>query len=584
MAPKKISKSKTVLNSKGSTGKAGSVYMPFARKYRPSDFSELLGQEFLVKTLSYCITENRLAQAYLLSGIRGVGKTSTARIIAKTINCRQPIHKGNNILPCKTCDNCEAIDNFNHPDVVEIDAASHTSIDGIKVIISSSEYMPLLGKYKIFIIDEIHMLSRNAFNALLKIVEEPPEHVIFIFATTEVQKIPVTVISRCQRFDLKRLSFSTIKEMLSSIAKREKINITDSALSIIANNSEGSARDATAILDQAFSCASDSAQDSNEVDDKLVSNMLGKMQLSSIIKLVQFVICNDTKASIELLGQVYIDSASVERFIADTANFMAELLKEKMIAGYHNPLHAPYSKDIANLIMGINVSKLSSLWQIFSNGVKEISSSHDELLTAEMVIIKAIHLCSLPSIDQIIAAEKHINEASINSSASEPGPAISSELADSGHYSSGSDDSDSNNGDSDEISDSGSAGGRAGAVMSSDSNANSKDVDNIWQFLRFCYENNEIEIYYYLLNDTEIKLLSENKMHFISSKSSSNIKPRIRNLLKSWSGQEHEISISQSDKIKSFKEEMIEEVRSSEDFNIIKQKFPMANISDILLT
>ena len=516
-------------------------YIPFARKYRPSDFSELLGQEFLVKTLSYCISEQRLAPAYLLSGIRGVGKTSTARIIAKTINCRKPDNKDGHIVPCKICDNCTSIDSFSHPDVTEIDAASHTSIEGIKGIISSSEYMPLLGKYKIFIIDEIHMLSRNAFNALLKIVEEPPEHVIFIFATTEVQKIPVTVISRCQRFDLKRLSFDTIKAMLESIAKKEKIDITDSALSIIANNSEGSARDATAILDQAFSCASDGTRSSHKVDDKLVSNMLGKMQLSSIMKLVQLIVCNDTKAAIDLLGQVYIDSASVERFVSDTANFIAEMLKTKMITGYHNPLHTTYSKEIANLLIGFSASRLSSLWQIFSNGVKDIGTSHDELLAAEMVIIKAIHLCTLPSIDQIIAAEKHLNSSVVISR-------------------SGSSDTDSDRIDTD-----------------------TRNINDIWSFLRFCYNNNEIEIYYYLLNDTEITKFSKSEMHFTSSKPSGNIKSRLETLLKSWSEKDYQISIDQNKDLKSLKEEMIEQIKASEDFNVIRQKFPMANIADILL-
>ncbi len=557
MAAKNLSTSQKDLDSKKLTKQTIDSYMPFARKYRPSDFSELLGQEFLVKTLSYCISEQRLAQAYLLSGIRGVGKTSTARIIAKTINCRNPDRKDEYIVPCKTCDNCMAIDSFSHPDVVEIDAASHTSIDGIKVIISSSEYMPLLGRYKIFIIDEIHMLSRNAFNALLKIVEEPPEHVIFIFATTEVQKIPVTVISRCQRFDLKRLSFETVKAMLEAIAHKEKIDITESALSIIANNSEGSARDATAILDQAFSCASDSSRSSHKVDDKLVSNMLGKMQLSSIIRMIQLIVCNDTKAAIDLLGQVYIDSASVERFISDVSNFIAEILKEKMITGYHNALHAPYSREIANLLMGLNTSRISSLWQIFANGLKDIATSHDELIAAEMVIIKAIHLCSLPSIDQIIAAEKHlinIGESTIIDVSHNQNYAINTI----------SDDKDVN---------------RYQENIYSDTNK----VNDIWEFLRFCFNNNEIEIYYYLLNDTEITKFSQSQINLRLRALNKNIKPSLQRLLKSWSGNDYQISTEQNNNIKSLKEEMIEQIKASEDFNIIKQKFPLSNISDILL-
>ncbi|CAN7942364.1 unnamed protein product, partial [Ixodes pacificus] len=262
-------------------------YIPFARKYRPNNFAELQGQEVLVKVLSYTILNDRLAGGYLLTGIRGVGKTTSARIIAKTVNCSALITENTTIKTCEECTNCISFNNHNHPDIIEIDAASKTSVDDIRRIIESAEYKPLQGKHKIFIIDEVHMLSKGAFNALLKTLEEPPPHIIFIFATTEVQKIPATIISRCQRYDLRRLSFEEIFKLLEYITKKENLKTDIEALRIIAYKSEGSARDAVSILDQA---ASMSAKSDNIISPQVINQMLGLVDSSFIIEFVECII------------------------------------------------------------------------------------------------------------------------------------------------------------------------------------------------------------------------------------------------------------------------------------------------------
>lgn len=519
-----------------------SPYVPFARKYRPSDFSEICGQEVLVKTLNHCIIHNRIAQSYLLTGIRGVGKTSTARIIAKTLNCDNIQTKENIVIPCKECKNCKAISEFNHPDIVEMDAASHTSIEGIRKIIMSSEYKPLLGKYKVFIIDEVHMLSKSAFNALLKLLEEPPMHAVFILATTEMRKIPLTVISRCQRFDLKRFSFSEILDLLGTTAKKEKVIISDQALKVIAVKSEGSARDAISLLDQAVSFAMNYMQDDTqeEITEQMINDMLGLVQHRFLLQLIQYIVANDTDKAIKLLNEIYSISSSLEDYMASVTDFIAELTKEKIITTYHNPIYASFSKEITDLLIGLSPARLSILWQIFSKGTQEIKHSHNELNSAEMTIIKAICASNMPSMDKILAAEED-NQSYIQSV--KPITTIKTK-----------DDFVTNN-------------------------DNEKDI---FSFLRYCHSNNELDAYYSLLNDVEIKSYTDKEL-ILSGKLSTTLVEKVKILLGKFNGHEYIVKIVNNSDFTSLKEKMIEEVKASEDFNVIKNKFPRANISDILL-
>lgn len=501
-------------------------YIPFARKYRPTDFSELKGQEVLVKTLSYCIQNKRLASAYLLTGIRGVGKTSSARIIAQSVNCSSVQIIEKQVKPCGTCTNCESFKKHSHPDIIEIDAASRTSVDDIREIIESSEYRPLIGAYKFFIIDEIHMLSRSAFNALLKVIEEPPEHVIFIFATTEVQKIPLTVVSRCQRYDLRRFNFDEIYNLIGSIAQKEGLNIEPQALKIIANKSEGSARDAIAILDQAASYLHN-IDESNIITEEVIGKMLGLLRTSVIIEFTQLIIANDPNRAISLLNQIYYSANNLEYFIQGLSDFMAELCKSKVITNYHNPIYHDYSEEITSILIGTSLSRLTILWQIFSNGMIEIKQSNNELITAEMLIIKSIYACNLPEVENIVDADVNILRESQEEIKKQP------------------------------------------------------DYD-IFSFIRYCHEQKEMEIYYLLLNEVEVKEFSNQKMKLEGNISHTTIS-KLENLLKEWSKQVWQISYLKSNQITSLKDKMLEKVKISEDYQIIKNYFPEANISDIIL-
>lgn len=499
----------------------------------------MIGQEVLVKTLSYCISHKKLAGAILLTGIRGVGKTSSARIIAKTVNCTSPVivpaENGNNVTPCEICKNCESARNGNHPDIIEIDAASKTSVDDIRVIIESSEYRPLLGEYKLFIIDEVHMLSKNAFNALLKLIEEPPAHVIFIFATTEAQKIPLTIISRCQRYDLRRFSFAEILALLQKVAKAENLSYTEEALKIIAQKSEGSARDAISILDQAsgYMTGNNNQRGGADyvIDAELISRMLGLVQNSTILKLVKLIIAGNTKSAISLLEEIYLDASNMEYFIQQIADFIASLIKQKMIKDFHDPLYSEQLPEISVLLAGMSISRLGILWQIFSSGVSEIKASHNGLITAQMLVIKAIHSCNIPKIEQLI---------DVSDTSQEQMP------------------------------------------LTQDQEQSHVQEQNIFEFLRFCHEQNEMDLYYALLNEIEVKSFGKGVM-LIASNSKVLFEKQLRTMLNRWSGQEWTLQINTQDQIRSLKQALLDKAYLSEDFAIIKNNFPNADISDIIL-
>lgn len=369
-------------------------YLVLARKYRPQNFDEVVGQSVLVETLSNAIKNNRLHHAYILTGIRGVGKTTTARIIAKTLNCLDEV-KAKNAEACGVCDNCKAISASKHQDVIEIDAASRTGVDDIREIIDSVAYAPVMARYKIYIIDEVHMLSNNAFNALLKTLEEPPAHVKFIFATTEIRKVPITILSRCQKFDLRRLDEKEIAGHLKNILQKENFEFDVQALDLIAKMSEGSVRDALSLTDQALSA--NNHQKNLPAD--VVIKMLGLNDYIKVIELFEEILGGNYQASLKKFHEIYAYSSDIMQLIQDLMELNHKLVQIKLIENYSLEDLSKNSADkIKEIAAKISLSSLARLWQMLLKGNSEISFSSSQKMFFEMLLMRICHLVALPDL------------------------------------------------------------------------------------------------------------------------------------------------------------------------------------------
>ena len=370
-----------------------------ARKYRPQSFSELVGQESILNTISNSIESNRISQAYLFTGIRGVGKTTIARVLARTLNYTlDNIEYSPSINLENIGLNCEAIMESRHPDVFEMDAASNTGIDNVREIINFAQTRPTMAKYKIFIIDEVHMLSRQAFNGLLKILEEPPEHVVFIFATTEIEKIPVTILSRCQKFNLQRIDSEIMIKYVFDIAQKEKVEINEKSVQIICTASEGSMRDALSILDQAISLC-----DGNISEDKL-ADMLNLNDMNFIIELFEKLILSEIDQIKKKIDQIYENGFEPISLIRDLSRVthLASLIKIK-IQIKNNYLSSDQIEKINSIIQNIDISSLIHMWQMLLRGYNEVMESFDNNVALEMLLIKLCYSSQLPPIDSLIS-------------------------------------------------------------------------------------------------------------------------------------------------------------------------------------
>ena len=370
-----------------------------ARKYRPQSFSELVGQESILSTISNSIESNRISQAYLFTGIRGVGKTTIARVLARTLNYTlDNIEYSPSINLENIGLNCEAIMESRHPDVFEMDAASNTGIDNVREIINFAQTRPTMAKYKIFIIDEVHMLSRQAFNGLLKILEEPPEHVVFIFATTEIEKIPVTILSRCQKFNLQRIDSEIMIKYVFDIAQKEKVEIDEKSVQIICSASEGSMRDALSILDQAISLC-----DGNISEDKL-ADMLNLNDMNFIIELFEKLILSEIDQIKKKIDQIYENGFEPISLIRDLSRVthLASLIKIK-IQIKNNYLSSDQIEKINSIIQNIDISSLIHMWQMLLRGYNEVMESFDNNVALEMLLIKLCYSSQLPPIDSLIS-------------------------------------------------------------------------------------------------------------------------------------------------------------------------------------
>ena len=367
------------------------AYRVLARKYRPQTFAELIGQDAMVKTLGNAIARDRIAHAFLLTGVRGVGKTSTARLVAKALNCIGPDGQGGpTITPCNICEPCRAIAEGRHIDVIEMDAASHTGVDDVREIIDAVRYASVSARYKIYIIDEVHMLSKQAFNALLKTLEEPPQHVKFLFATTEVEKVPVTVLSRCQRFDLRRIPADKLAAHFADVSAKEGVTVEPEALAMIARAADGSARDGLSILDQAI------AHGGGTVDAGEVRAMLGLADRGRIRRMLETILSGNSSAALEELDQAHdlgIDPAQLLRGLMQSLHGITRV----KAGAAPDALQSADERESADA-MAANLSwaMLHRLWQMLLKGLQDVAVAPDPREAAEMALLRLIHAADLP--------------------------------------------------------------------------------------------------------------------------------------------------------------------------------------------
>ena len=395
-------------------------YQVLARKYRPATFADLIGQDPMVRTLRNAFAADRIAQAFILTGIRGTGKTTTARIVAKGLNCIGPDGTGGPTTdPCGVCEPCIAISEGRHVDVLEMDAASNTGVGDMREIIDSVHYRAASARYKIYNIDEVHMLSNSAFNALLKTLEEPPAHVKFIFATTEIRKVPVTVLSRCQRFDLRRIEPEVMIAHLQTIAGKEDARIADDALALIARAAEGSVRDAMSLLDQAIS------HGAGETTADQVRAMLGLADRGRVMDLFDLIMKGEAAAALMELGAQYSDGAdpmAVLRDLAELTHWISVIQITPDAA--EDPTVSPDERARGQAFaQGLQMRSLTRMWQMLLKALEEVGNAPNAMMAAEMAVIRLTHVADLPSPDDLVRKLRDTPMPRGNAPAPRPAPA-----------------------------------------------------------------------------------------------------------------------------------------------------------------
>jgi DNA polymerase-3 subunit gamma/tau len=376
-------------------------YRVLARKYRPTTFDDLIGQDVMVRTLRNAFALGRVAHAFMLTGVRGVGKTTTARIIARALNCVGPDGTGGPTAdPCGVCPNCVAILAERHPDVQEMDAASRTGVDDVREIIEATRFRPMQARAKVFIIDEVHMLSRNAFNALLKTLEEPPPHVKFVFATTEIRKVPVTVLSRCQRFDLRRISAAELSAQFARIAEKERVEIEPEALALIARAADGSARDGLSLLDQAIA----QSETDGAITASAVTDMLGAADRGVVFDLMETVFAGRPADALAITAQAHERGVDPGLMLQDLLELVHSLTRLKTIPALRDSRELPEIERTRGGAMAdkLSIATLGRAWQMLLKGIGEVEQAPDRGAAAEMVLIRLCYLADLPPPGELV--------------------------------------------------------------------------------------------------------------------------------------------------------------------------------------
>ncbi len=393
--------------SEVTAAKSAEPYRVLARKYRPNSFEDLIGQEAMVRTLSNAFDLDRIHQAYMLTGVRGVGKTTTARILARAFNYELPLLGERAAVTRPTIQmsgmgvHCQAIIESRHVDVIEMDAASHTGIDDVREIIDSSRYRPVMARTKIYIVDEVHMLSKQAFNGLLKTLEEPPDHVKFLFATTEIEKVPVTVRSRCQRFDLRRIEPTVMVTHLARICAKENVPVEEEALAVIARAAEGSVRDALSLLDQAIALGAGAGR---TLDAATLRTMLGLADRTRVIDLFEQVMRGDMASALGTLKELHDSGGEPGQILVDLADFVHFVTRVKLVPeAADDPAASPEERVRGKLFAkGLSMAVLTRAWQLLLKGMQEVKDAPRPLAAADMVLVRLAYAADLPSPDEAL--------------------------------------------------------------------------------------------------------------------------------------------------------------------------------------
>ena len=546
-----------------------------ALKYRPQEFKDLIGQEVMAQTITNAIKLGKTPNAYLLTGIRGVGKTTTARLIAKALNCEKNNDPKINCSGEKFCPTCQEIINSNHIDILEMDAASKTGIDDVRELIENSKYSPTSAKFKIFIIDEVHMLSKQAFNGLLKTLEEPPPSLKFILATTEVRKIPVTILSRCQRFDLKRVSVEQLCEHLKKIADKEKGKISDDAIKLIARTSEGSVRDSISLLDRAL--ISQSINENKQIEEPDVRKMLGLADKSKVITLFKEVLSGNEKNASSILNELINDGLDAKNFLNDILEVLY-LFSRRISLG---PIEKDMSVSEAEVQMidqyskNIDMQDIGLFWQLTIKTIDDLRIVGNENLTLEMYIMQLVHLKNIDTKKQVSNPE---NESSQISSDTLIGKKIDDQPVDN-----------IPNQIKNQLKNINQIKTNPIKNLSKESQSTKIEITSFQDLINLANKEKEIELKYDL--ERNVKLVSFNRGKIDISFNEKLNKNFIKNLtekLLSWTGERWIISLSKNNNAKSIyeknqedKNNMIEEFKKSKVAQDIQKAFPDAKLIDL---
>ncbi len=550
-------------------------------KYRPQSFDEVIGQDVMVQIIKNAIKMDRIPNAYLLTGIRGVGKTTTARIIAKAINCK---NSENLEKKCEGFCHCEAITNSNHIDVLEMDAASKTGIDDIRELIDSAKYYPTSAKYKVFIIDEVHMLSKQAFNGLLKTLEEPPPHLKFILATTEVKKIPLTIISRCQRFDLRRIKLEEMVSFLKKISEKEKAKINEKALLLIAKASEGSVRDALSILDQAISTFNVLGEEITEISVRI---MLGIADRSRIIDIVRLVIDGNKAKALDEAQEIFDLGADPKLVLQDMLEVIYLISRSKSFGKIENDLTVSESESdlIFSLSKDIDFSYISMIWQFILKGIEELNFVPNHFLSFQMLIMRLVHLKDLPSPEQVI--DDVINSDTLEIAKNpeqkddfneiKPGTIINKQTSAKTQIKS-------------IIQEKAEDFDRTPKILEKKQDSRNLEIINSFEKLvEITNINKEIELKFDLERNVRVVKFENGKIDIsFNEKLSKNFVRSLTEKLKLWTGERWIISLSKEvgkstifENKETFKNNLLQEALESEVYKKIKESFPDAELSDV---